>query len=332
MDLEEGVHYFYKGPTWLSDEIRYGDTLKYIRTDLPNFAVVTKLGAEDTPQYDVPSAHLVPLRSSRKVFSFDNLSPAKTAELVDILRDAKDYYEELDRTKPKIRYSKATEEYFRKMKLADPNDLCQPLSPQEQIMQAVIKEKNRVDKENSMLGKDEIQNRFGFHRATIEGQNATLPKHREIRQDFVNFANFLDWMLPDGRTKEICLKELEDASMWAHKSISESAPLVNEEGDGKARNEVYKDAVEEVEQACVLMHDAYEAAALTSGWETNKDSRKPWSEVPEANKNTMRAAVKALLVWVDNKPPYLKEEVPAGPDEFPFPDAGSTGPRPSTSE
>jgi hypothetical protein len=47
------------------------------------------------------------------------------------------------------------------------------------------------------------------------------------------------------------------------------------------------------------MHDAYEQAALGAGWETNPASRKPWADVPEANKATMRAAVIALLGWLD---------------------------------
>ncbi len=50
-----------------------------------------------------------------------------------------------------------------------------------------------------------------------------------------------------------------------------------------------------VEHLCEVMHDAYEKAAVGAGWETQKASRKPWSDVPEANKETMRAAVKALL-------------------------------------
>ena len=50
-----------------------------------------------------------------------------------------------------------------------------------------------------------------------------------------------------------------------------------------------------VETCCVVMHDAYERAAVGAGWETHAASRKPWSEVPEANKATMRVAVQALL-------------------------------------
>lgn len=50
-----------------------------------------------------------------------------------------------------------------------------------------------------------------------------------------------------------------------------------------------------VEQACEIMHNAYEAAALAEGWGTQARSNKPWADVPEANKATMRAAVRALL-------------------------------------
>jgi hypothetical protein len=50
-----------------------------------------------------------------------------------------------------------------------------------------------------------------------------------------------------------------------------------------------------VEEACEVMHDAYEKAAVGAGWDTQQASRKPWVDVPEANKQTMRAAVTALL-------------------------------------
>lgn len=46
---------------------------------------------------------------------------------------------------------------------------------------------------------------------------------------------------------------------------------------------------------CEIMHNAYEEAAISTGWETQVHSRKPWADVPEANKATMRAAVSALL-------------------------------------
>jgi hypothetical protein len=46
------------------------------------------------------------------------------------------------------------------------------------------------------------------------------------------------------------------------------------------------------------MHDAYELAAMQAGWETNKLSRVPWSQVPEANKVTMRKAVIAVAPYM----------------------------------
>jgi hypothetical protein len=60
-----------------------------------------------------------------------------------------------------------------------------------------------------------------------------------------------------------------------------------------------------VERYCEVMHDAYEAAATRAGWETQQASRKPWADVPEANKATMRAAVRALLAEVERPRPRL---------------------------
>jgi hypothetical protein len=50
-----------------------------------------------------------------------------------------------------------------------------------------------------------------------------------------------------------------------------------------------------VEELCVLFHNAYEAAAVQEGWETQERSRKPWADVPPANKATMRATVREVL-------------------------------------
>jgi hypothetical protein len=63
-----------------------------------------------------------------------------------------------------------------------------------------------------------------------------------------------------------------------------------------------------IEQACEVIHDAYEKAAVGAGWETQAASRKPWAEVPEANKATMRAAVGALLKWLNQEPAKKKRQ------------------------
>lgn len=57
-----------------------------------------------------------------------------------------------------------------------------------------------------------------------------------------------------------------------------------------------------VDECAEVLHDAYERAAVVHGWETNPASRhKPWGEVPEANKATMRTAVRILLGFVAAK-------------------------------
>lgn len=54
---------------------------------------------------------------------------------------------------------------------------------------------------------------------------------------------------------------------------------------------------DELEEACRILHEAYEAAAQQHGWETQARSQVAWPEVPEENKRTMRVAVAALLDW-----------------------------------
>jgi len=50
-----------------------------------------------------------------------------------------------------------------------------------------------------------------------------------------------------------------------------------------------------VERRARAMHDAYEAAAMLQGWETQKICRVPFDELPEANKRTMYATARATL-------------------------------------
>jgi hypothetical protein len=61
-----------------------------------------------------------------------------------------------------------------------------------------------------------------------------------------------------------------------------------------------------VEEACQVMHDAYERAAIVHAWETNPASRhQDWADVPESNKATMRDAVRALLGWLEAARPFM---------------------------
>lgn len=78
------------------------------------------------------------------------------------------------------------------------------------------------------MSPEEIEHRFGFHKATIEGENATLPRHRDLRILFREFAEKVDGIIPDGRAKSVAFTSLEDASMWSHKAVAELSPLVGE--------------------------------------------------------------------------------------------------------
>jgi len=77
----------------------------------------------------------------------------------------------------------------------------------------------------SSVGPEEIESRFGFHKATIEGENATKPVHEELRSAYKEFAEYLDMNLPSGRYKSLVFTALEETSMWSHKAIAETAPL-----------------------------------------------------------------------------------------------------------
>jgi hypothetical protein len=53
-----------------------------------------------------------------------------------------------------------------------------------------------------------------------------------------------------------------------------------------------------LEEACIAAHNAYEQAAHEAGWITNLQSRKPWADVPEANKIAMRAGIAAAIALI----------------------------------
>lgn len=53
-----------------------------------------------------------------------------------------------------------------------------------------------------------------------------------------------------------------------------------------------------VDRLCVVMHNAYEEAAIANGWATQESTRVPWNELPQANRDTMRASVRALLSFL----------------------------------
>ena len=76
-----------------------------------------------------------------------------------------------------------------------------------------------------MIGKEQIAHRFGFHKASIEGVNATAPIHAFLREMYANLAELVDINVPDGREKVLAFDRLEEAAMWSHKAVAKQNPL-----------------------------------------------------------------------------------------------------------
>lgn len=82
-----------------------------------------------------------------------------------------------------------------------------------------------------MLTDEEIENRFGFHKATIEGPQVTTEIHAELRRLFKSMVKQLNNILPPGRNAAEAFTNFENASMWAHKAIAELSAKQNKEAE-----------------------------------------------------------------------------------------------------
>lgn len=134
-----------------------------------------------------------------------------------------------------IVYSYETKAIFDAVNLNDMPNLFEK-TPREEFIEQIIQNSERMQlaefqKELPMLGTEEIENRVGFHKATIEGPEATLPRHAYLRNLFKQIMTELDDILPDSRAKSVAMTHLEDCSMWSHKAVAEKAPLVPDSVD-----------------------------------------------------------------------------------------------------
>lgn len=71
------------------------------------------------------------------------------------------------------------------------------------------------------LGPEEIEIRFGLGNGNIEGSAGFLSKLDDLRSTFREFVEYLDEVLPNGRTKSGAFLNLEIASAWAQKALIE---------------------------------------------------------------------------------------------------------------
>lgn len=68
----------------------------------------------------------------------------------------------------------------------------------------------------------DLQNRFGYHKAN----DKTIPMHQEVRGMFLDMAEALNSLLPEGREKSLAFTALQEAAMWSNASVAcNLAPL-----------------------------------------------------------------------------------------------------------
>jgi hypothetical protein len=94
--------------------------------------------------------------------------------------------------------------------------------------------------------------------------------------------------LVEARAEVERLRRELDALQIAHNLLAESYARVQKRVPDP-------DDLRLIEELSEVAHNAYEAAAAEQGWVTNPRSRVPWEEVPDANRATTRAAIRAVL-------------------------------------
>lgn len=206
--LEEGKYYLYDGPTWLSGEVSYGDTLKFLgMSGMGTFATVQKLGVDFVLRFDVPAVHLKPLRYGPFGASKINPDAYINATKSEATESNKQWLPNLT-----IRWEwncdKCT---FHSHTLAEAKvHLNQHYgSGVEQL------EPYYIGYSEDGITMDDLN-----HKTTLEEHEANLPKTRDIHEDFVKFKKFLEWMIPAGKCRENSFARLDEAELWASKGIS----------------------------------------------------------------------------------------------------------------
>lgn len=81
-----------------------------------------------------------------------------------------------------------------------------------------------------------------------------------------------------------------------------------------------------LEELAEISHNAYEEFATQAGWTTQLASRKPWSDVPEPNKATVRYSLQAVLARLGYTAPPPPE---SHPPRAPLPSHDRTTPLPT---
>jgi len=69
---------------------------------------------------------------------------------------------------------------------------------------------------------EDLAKRFGYHKATEQ----TIPMHQEVRGMFLDMAEALNALLPEGREKSLAFTALQESAMWSNAAVAcNLAPL-----------------------------------------------------------------------------------------------------------
>lgn len=99
------------------------------------------------------------------------------------------------------------------------------------------------------ISNEEIRHRMGYHRATFppeydpkgdiplagfagdsdeNGELATGPIHSRLRQLYIELADELILLVPQGREQSLAMTELQASLMWANAGVAMLAKLIEE--------------------------------------------------------------------------------------------------------
>lgn len=136
------------------------------------------------------------------------------------------------------------------------------------------------------LGEDEINNRFGYHRATAE----SAPRHAAVREVMMHCATHIDALIPNGRDKSLAFTALQEAMHWANSAIA-----MQNDVDTETAHLPNVATSKEPSEVARRFHEIYESLAPKFNYTTREASAVPWDHVPENNKNLMVAVAQQLV-------------------------------------
>ena len=71
--------------------------------------------------------------------------------------------------------------------------------------------------------------------------------------------------------------------------------------NNKGRTRMLKREKIDSEEVARKFHEIYERLAPDYGWDTNKETKKSWNDIPESNKQLMIAVSREVLIWLRGK-------------------------------